>query len=142
MTILGEGMSTSTLQRKIPPREIQLETDWHHIFFYSNMLLKIKILRDLSKLYWSNINSLKNVLMIKSSNLLLFVKCSNLNLSIMIFSNSFPQSGRVPFWPGSLKPFFDTNHGKPGIKGIRRWQINWFIYPMMIHKITTSAEYN
>ena len=136
MTILGEGMSTSTLQRKIPPREIQLETDWHSIF-YSNMILQIKILWDLS-----NINSLKNVLMIKSSNLLLFVKCSNLYLSIMIFSNSFPQSGRVPFWPGSLKPFFDTNHGKPGIKGIRQWPINWFIYPMMIHKITTSAEYN
>ena len=29
-----------------------------------------------------------------------------------------------------------------GSKGIRQWPMNWFTSPMMIHKITSSVDYN
>ena len=33
-------------------------------------------------------------------------------------------------------------HARQGSKGIRQWPMNWCTFPMMIHEITPSVDYN
>ncbi len=37
---------------------------------------------------------------------------------------------------------YKGGNSNQGSKGIRQMPINWFPFPMMIHKITSSADYN